>query len=137
MHKARTTILLTVIFTLSSLPALSSESDSALRPAAPAKAGINTLPPVGTGLEMVKPYQKKAPVPRADVQRNPGNIARDRVNTPYSREIVPPSYRYGSPGYQPDGRGGRGYDFGYPGYRDMGGGGYPHHRSFGNSRGLR
>ncbi len=77
---------------------------------------------------MVRPYREQAPAPvRAD---QPGyrQVPRDRVNTPYSREIVPPGYRYGSPGYGPDGRGGRGYDFGYPGYRTGGGGGYPHQR---------
>ena|GEM_PF-3560213 len=77
---------------------------------------------------MVRPYREKAPAPSHADTVGRSQVPRERVNTPYSREIVPPGYRYGSPGYGPDGRGGRGYDFGYPGYRAGGGGGYPHQR---------
>ena len=107
------------------------------QPPAPAKAEIDALPKAGKGHEMVRPYQQPTTEPVQVMPEQRGNSSRSSVPTPLSREIVPPSYRYGSPGYQPDGWGGRGYDFGYPGYRDGGGGGYPHHRSFGNSRRIR
>ena len=98
---------------------------------------MTALPPTGKGLELVKPHQAKRAAPQRPVLDRPTGVVRDRVNTPYSREIVTPGYRYGSPGYMPDGRGGRGYDFGYPGFRDTGGGGYPHHRQSINRRGIR
>ena len=112
-------------------------ADAARQAPSPAKAEVTALPPTGKGLEMVKPYRSEPPVPQRPVQDRSTGVARDRVNTPYSREIVTPAYRYGSPGYRPDGRGGRGYDFGYPGYRDTGGGGYPHHRQSINRSGIR
>lgn len=136
MFKTLSVFLTLAIFALSTLQVLSAEVSAAERSTVPVKAEIETLPAVGKGHDMVKPYQNKAPVPVRG-QDNRGDVSRNRVNTPYSREIVLPGYRYGTPGYMPDGRGGRGYDFGYPGYRDQGGGGYPHHRGFGNSRGLR
>jgi hypothetical protein len=137
MYKTLSAFLTLALFALSSLQALSAEVDTAQRSTTPVKAEIDTLPPVGKGHDMVKPYQQKVSVPARGGQDSRGEVSRDRVNTPYSREIVPPSYRYGTPGYMPDGRGGRGYDFGYPGYREQGGGGYPHQRGFGNSRGFR
>ena len=133
MRKTESTLLLFVMTVVSPLTVIADEADTAGQASAPV-AEINALPPVGAGLEMVKPYQQREAGPRRIVQEPRGSVPRDRVNTPYSREVVPPSYRYGSPGYLPDGRGGRGYDFGYPGYRDQGGGGYPHHRQFGIPR---
>jgi len=130
MNKTLSTYLAVAIITAPTLLSYSVKADTAQQPTAPVKSGINTLPPVGKGLNMVKPYQTQAPVP---AQTGPGlrsNDSRGQVQAPLSREIVPPSYRYGSPGYMPDGRGGRGYDFGYPGYRDQGGGGYPHNRGW-------
>ena len=103
----------------------------------PGKAEINALPPVGAGPQMVKPYTRQQPIPSDEGPDKSGAYQKGTLNRPLSREIVPPGYRYGSPGYMPDGRGGRGYDFGYPGYRDRGGGGYPHTRSFGNQRTIR
>ena len=132
MFKTLFVCLALAVITLPVLPALAVEVDSGLKPAAPAKAGIDSLPPVGTGHDMVKPYQQSVPIPVTTSPDNRGVSSGDRVRTPYSREIVPRSYRYGTPGYKPDGRGGRGYDFGYPGYREQGGGGYPHHRGSGN-----
>lgn len=137
MYRNLYTYSIAVIFALSPSVALASEAGAGQQTSAPVKAEIDTLPPLGKGLDMVKPYQKTEAVPRREMHNNRGSVVRERVNTPYSREIVPPGYRYGSPGYIPDGRGGRGYDFGYPGYRDQGGGGYPHRRGFGNSRGIR
>jgi len=133
MYKTRSAFLTLAIFAISTLQALSGVADTGQQSSAPAKAMIDTLPPVGKGQNMVLPYQNEAyqkAVP-GPVRAGPDHIdgySRDQVRTPLSREIVPPSYRYGSPGYMPDGRGGRGYDYGYPGYRDQGGGGYPHHR---------
>lgn len=137
MHKTLYTFLMSAFLVMAPPQALSVEAGTGQPSTAPVKAEIDTLPPVGKGLDMVKPYKKVDAVPRGKTQSSRSNVTRDRVNTPYSREIVPPGYRYGTPGYIPDGRGGRGYDYGYPGYRDQGGGGYPHQRGFGNSRGLR
>jgi hypothetical protein len=109
------------------MPGAAAETDSPPDSTTPA-AQIDALPPVGKGNDMVRPYREMAPVPSRTDLVGRGQVPRDRVNTPYSREIVPPGYRYGTPGYGPDGRGGRGYDFGYPGYRPGGGGGYPHQR---------
>jgi hypothetical protein len=83
---------------------------------------------------MVKPYYETEHLPDAVRPATRSVYPGGKVNETMSREIVPPSYRYGTPGYMPDGRGGRGYDFGYPGYRDQGGGGYPHAREFGAPR---
>jgi len=130
MDKTRSVCLTLAIFVLSSLQALSAATDPGQQSAAAVKAEIDTLPAVGKGLDMVKPYQSRVPVPVRGSPDHRGGHSRDPVQTPLSREIVAPSYRYGSPGYQPDGRGGRGYDYGYPGYRDQGGGGYPHHRGW-------
>ena len=130
MHRTRSGFLTAVIIAVAILQALSVKADDGQQPTAPVKSGINTLPQVGKGLDMVKPYQTKAPAPvktRPDLR---GDVNRGQVKAPLSREIVPPGYRYGSPGYMPDGRGGRGYGFGYPGYRDQGGGGYPHTRGW-------
>jgi len=128
MYKTLSVFLALAIFAISSLQALLAETGSGQQSTAPVKAEMGTLPPVGKGLDMVKPYQAEVPVPVRGGPDQRGAYSRDHVRTPLSREIVPPSYRYGSPGYMPDGRGGRGYDFGYPGYREQGGGGYPHHR---------
>lgn len=135
MQRALYTFLIPAVFAL--LPSQAISTDAGQRSSAPVKAEIDTLPPVGKGQDMVKPYKQVETVPRDETQNSRNKVIRDRVNTPYSREIVPPGYRYGTPGYMPDGRGGRGYDYGYPGYRDQGGGGYPHQRGFGNSRGIR
>lgn len=130
MYKTLSTFLKVAIITLPALQALSVKADNGPQPRAPVESGINTLPPVGKGLDMVKPYHTQAPEPAQVRPGLRGDESRARVQAPLSRELVPPSYRYGSPGYMPDGRGGRGYDFGYPGYRDQGGGGYPHNRGW-------
>ena len=130
MYKTLSTFLTLAIFAISSLQSLLAETDSTQQSTAAVKAEIDTLPPVGKGLDMVKPYQTEVTVPLRGGPDQRGAHSINQLQTPLSREIVPPSYRYGSPGYMPDGRGGRGYDFGYPGYRDQGGGGYPHHRGW-------
>lgn len=134
MYKTLSVILTLAIFAIPPLQALSAGVDTGQRSSTPVKAEIDTLPPVGKGHDMVKPYQKGVPVPDWKVPYNRGDVFRDHAPAPLSRETVTPSYRYGMPGYMPDGRGGRGYDFGYPGYRSQGGGGYPHHRQFGSPR---
>lgn len=126
-------LVIPIVATLSATVVVS--ADAARQAPAPVKAEVTALPPTGKGLEMVKPYRGEPPALKRPVQDRSTGVVRDRVNTPYSREIVTPGYRYGSPGYMPDGRGGRGYDFAYPGYRDTGGGGYPHRRQSINRRG--
>ena len=79
---------------------------------------------------MVKPYQPGVAVPDRNITIRVDRDEKKNMRLPLSRETVPSSYRYGTPGYLPDARGGRGYDFGYPGYRSQGGGGYPHRRPF-------
>ncbi len=121
--------IIAAILALSLPQAVPAEADSARASVPLTGSSIDSLPPVGNkGIELVKPYPDVAPAPSRSDQQGRSPVLNDRVNTPYSREIVPPAYRYGTPGYMPDGRGGRGYDFGYPGYRPWGGGGYPHQR---------
>ena len=134
MYKTLSVILTSAIFAIYSQQALSAGADTGQRSTTPVKAEIDTLPPVGKGHDMVKPYQMGVHMPGRKDPDYRGGVSRDHAPIPLSRETVTPSYRYGTPGYMPDGRGGRGYDYGYPGYRDQGGGGYPHHRQFGNSR---
>ena len=136
MNRIRAALLLTMVSALP-LQAISAEAESSQRPTAPASPEINALPPVGKGLNMVKPYEPEMPEPDRVWNGKRGSRPGYQVPVPLSRETVPPAYRYGSPGYTPDGRGGRGYDYGYPGYRDSGGGGYPHHRSYGTGRPVR
>ena len=119
-------IAATLVFSLPQ--AAPAGTDSARASAPPAGRSVDSLPPVGKEIELLKPYPDIAPAPSRSDQQLRSPVSNDRVNTPYSREVVPPAYRYGTPGYMPDGRGGRGYDFGYPGYRPWGGGGYPHQR---------
>jgi hypothetical protein len=134
MYKRLSAFLILVIFAIAPLQALSAGAGAGQRSTTQVKAEIDTLPPVGKGHDMVKPYQMDVPVPDWIGPDNRGGVSRDHAPTPLSRETVTPSYRYGTPGYMPDGRGGRGYDYGYPGYRNQGGGGYPHHRRFGSPR---
>ena len=134
MYKRLSVFLTYAILAITPLQALSAGTGTGQRPTTPVKAEIDTLPPVGKGHDMVKPYHKDVPVPGRNGPDYRGDVSRDYVPVPLSRETVTPGYRYGTPGYMPDGRGGRGYDYGYPGYRNQGGGGYPHHRQFGSPR---
>ncbi|UCB55702.1 MAG: hypothetical protein JSW45_04015 [Thiotrichales bacterium] len=128
MNRINRALMTLVIFATPSLQVAFAETDPAQSSTVPPMPQIDTLPPVGKAQEMGRVYQDQAPAPVYPEQLKRSTVPRDRVNTPYSREIVPPGYRYGSPGYMPDGRGGRGYDYGLPGYRVQGGGGYPHQR---------
>ena len=134
MYKTLSVFLTLAIFAIPPLQALSAGAGTGQRSTTPVKAEIDTLPPVGKGHDMVKPYQMNVPESGVKGPDYRGGVSRDHAPVPLSRETVTPSYRYGSPGYMPDGRGGRGYDYGYPGYRNQGGGGYPHHRQFGSPR---
>ncbi len=133
MDKTRTAPLVLTGFIVTVFAAFTPGASSDQGSTAPA-AEFDALPPVGNGHDMVKPYNRDMPEPVRDGAETRRTEPSHPVPKPLSREIVPPSYRYGTPGYLPDGRGGRGYDFGYPGYREQGGGGYPHQRSFGIRR---
>ena len=133
MNKIRTASLVLTCSVAAALGAFSADAGNDPRSTPPAKAQIDALPPVGTGHDMVKPYKQDMPAPIRDRTDERGVNTTRPAPKPLSREIVPPTYRYGTPGYTPDGRGGRGYDFGYPGYREQGGG-YPHQRPFGIRR---
>ena len=134
MNKTRTALLVLPCFVAAALAGFSADARNGPGSAAPAKAQIDALPPVGTGQGVVQPYKKDVPAPGRYRIDERGVTTTRPAPRPLSREIVPPAYRYGTPGYTPDGRGGRGYDFGYPGYREQGGGGYPHQRPSGIRR---
>ena len=133
MCNIRTASLARTSFVVMALAVFTVDAGSGQGSTVPA-AEFDALPPVGKGQHMVKPNETAVPEHGRDARDARSIDSRHPVPKPLSREIVPPSYRYGTPGYLPDGRGGRGYDFGYPGYREQGGGGYPHQRPSGIRR---